>query len=463
MWLRSAYLICLFVGVLTLAGQVAMSARADGEYVAVVTIDGRIDPVSERYLSRSLRSAAEDGGQLVVIRLDTPGGLLTSTRKMVESILSAEVPVAVYVAPAGARAASAGTFITAAANFAVMAPGTNIGAASPISSGGQDLPSTLAKKINEDTRAFIRSIAEARGRNGRALEETVTLARSYSADEAVELNVVDFIAKDLSDLLSQLDGQAVDTVAGPRVLRVMDAEIREFKLSLLDKFLNVVTNPDLVFVFLIIGGLGILAEFMTPGFIGPGVVGAIALALAFLGAGQLPVNWIGVGLILFAMVLFFLEAQEAGIGVFAIGGITCLILGAFLLFGGYFSTPEVAEPGSRVSVWLIGVIPGFMALCLLFFLYIIRPTGSSSGDYSGSQLAIVGKQGVAISDLGPSGKVEVENQQWTAITDPGDLIREREEVTVLAVYGGDVLKVSKALPQARSRRWFGFGKLLRKR
>ena len=441
MRLKFAYLLSLLGFGLLLVGQVLPSATADSDYVGVVTIDGAIDPISARYLARSIDKTTTDGAQLVVIRLDTPGGLLSSTRDMVEEILSAEIPVAVYVAPPGARAASAGTFITAAANFAVVAPGTNIGAASPIAAGGQDLPTTLAKKINEDTRAFIRSIADARGRNARALEETVTHARSYSASEAIKLNVVDFIAIDLTDLLTQLDGRTAKTATGTVVLQTKDADIREIKRTLLENFLKVVANPNLAFILLTIGGLGILAEFLTPGFIGPGVVGAIALGLAFVGMGSLPVNWVGVGLILFAMVLFFLEAQEPGIGIFGIGGVVSFVFGALLFFGGFFSTPDISEPGSRASVWIIGGISGSMAAFLLLFLYLARSSGSSTGYFSSSEGAIVGQLGVAVSDLAPSGTIRVSDKEWTAITDPGDKIQEGEEVRVIGVYGGSVLKV----------------------
>ena len=376
-------LVFLGFGLLVFAPVRAM-AQDEDPHVALVSIDGAIDRLSARFLSRGIRQASSSGAQLVVVTLDTPGGFLSSTRDMVVSMLSAEIPVAVYVSPPGARAASAGTFITAAANFAVMAPGTNIGAASPIAAGGADLPETLAKKINEDTRAFIRSIAVARGRNSQALEETVTIARSYSAAEAIELNVVDIIAADLADLLVQLDGRTAQTASGPVVLRTKNADVREIKRTLLEMFLGVLADPNLAFVLLTIGGLGILAEFLTPGFIGPGVVGAIALALAFLGMGQLSVNWIGTGLILFAMVLFFLEAQEAGIGIFGIGGVISFLLGAFLLFGGYFSTPDISEPGSGVSLWLIGGFGGGMGVVLATFPYLLRPTGSSTGDYSRS-------------------------------------------------------------------------------
>ena len=356
-------------------------------------------------------------------------------------MLSAEIPVAVYVSPPEARAASAGTFITAAANFAVMAPGTNIGAASPIAAGGADLPETLAKKINEDTRAFIRSIAVARGRNSQALEETVTIASSYSAAEAIELNVVDIIAADLADLLVQLDGRTAQTASVSVVLRTKNADVREIKRTLLEMFLGVLADPNLAFVLLTIGGLGILAEFLTPGFIGPGVVGAIALALAFLGMGQLSVNWIGAGLILFAIVLFFLEAHEAGIGIFGIGGVISFLLGAFLLFGGYFSTPDISEPGSGVSLWLIGGFGGGMGVVLATFLYLLRPTGSSTGDYSRSGQGPASQVAVVVSDLDPMGKVRIGEDEWDTTTDLQGAIPEGEEVRVLEAYGG-VLKVA---------------------
>ena len=454
-------LVFLGFGLLVFAPVRAM-AQDEDPHVALVSIDGAIDRLSDRFLSRGIRQASSSGAQLVVVTLDTPGGFLSSTRDMVVSMLSAEIPVAVYVSPPGARAASAGTFITAAANFAVMAPGTNIGAASPIAAGGADLPETLAKKINEDTRAFIRSIAVARGRNSQALEETVTIARSYSAAEAIELNVVDIIAADLADLLVQLDGRTAQTASGPVVLRTKNADVREIKRTLLEMFLGVLADPNLAFVLLTIGGLGILAEFLTPGFIGPGVVGAIALALAFLGMGQLSVNWIGAGLILFAMVLFFLEAQEAGIGIFGIGGVISFLVGAFLLFGGYFSTPDISEPGSGVSLWLIGGFGGGMGVVLATFLYLLRPTGSSTGDYSRSGQGPASQVAVVVSDLDPMGKVRIGEEEWDATTDLQGAIPEGEEVRVLEAYGG-VLKVARKEEPVRTKRWAGRGKIFKKR
>ena len=418
-------------------------ALAISDYVGVVNIDGPIDDISARYLVRALDEATADGAQLAVIRLDTPGGLLSSTRDMVQAILSAQTPVAVYVSPPGARAGSAGTFITAAANFAVMAPSTNIGAASPVAAGGRDIPTTLAKKINEDTRAFIRSIAERRGRNTQALEETVTKARSYSASEAVGGNIVDFIAADLKDLLVQLDGRTAKTSAGPVVLHTRDANVREIEPTLLEGFLRVFANPDVAFVLLAIGGLGILVEMVTPGFIGPGVIGVISLSLAFVAIGNLPVNWIGVGLILFSMILLYLEMAAPGFGIFGIGGLICFALGGFLLFGDVFRTPDIPEPSFRVRLWVLGVTAGMVAVSLLFF---VRATatagGSQTGHISDSKKGLVGQRGVAVSDLTPSGNVRVVNEEWTATTESQSIIHKGEDIRVIGIYG-NILKVTK--------------------
>ncbi len=417
-------------------------AVAATQVVETVKIDGAIDVLSARHLARGIDKAADDGAMLVIVELNTPGGLLSATRDMVEALLTATVPVAVYVSPPGAQAASAGTFIAAAANFAVMAPGTNIGAASPVGPGGEDIPETLAKKVNEDTRAFIRSIAEKRGRNAEALEETVTKARSFSASKAVALNVVDFIATDVNDLLAKVDGQTAKTTAGEVVLRTKDTQVREIKPTLLNNFLSVLANPNLAFLLFVLGAIALLVELISPGFIGPGVVGVIALALAFLGFGNLPVNWIAVGLLLFSMVLFYLETVQPGISVFGIGGAVCLVLGGILLFGGRFSTPDIPEPSLVVSTWLIGVLSGVAVASWLVFIRLVRTEGGTSSGYiSASQGALEGEWGVASSDLAPTGKVLVADEEWTATTEAGNVIRQGEGVKVIGVYG-DVLKVA---------------------
>lgn len=416
-------------------------ALAGSDYVAVLNIDGVIDPVSARYLTRCIDKATEDGARLIVIKLNTPGGLLSSTRDMVEEILGANIPLVVYVSPPGAHAASAGTFITAAANFAVMAPGTNIGAASPVASGGKDLAETLEKKVKEDTMAFIRTIADKRSRNSQALEETVTKARSYSAEEAVEKRVADFIANDLNDLLAQLHGQTVKTATGIITLYTQETSILEIEMTLLERFLSILAKPNIAFMLLSIGQLGILAELLTPGFIGPGVVGVISLALAFIGLGNLPINWVGVGLILFSMLLFFLELQEPGIGIFGIGGLISFVLGAFLLFGD-FGTPDIPTPSFRVSIWVIAVIAGVIGAFMLSLVFLVTTTRRSQVGIISSREAPIGQSGIVVSALAPSGTIRIGDKLWTATTTAGDLIREGEEVIVIGVYGR-VLKVSK--------------------
>jgi len=423
-----------------LAGLVVDTVRAAENHAVVLDIDGTINHVSARYLDRGIDKATSDGAQLIIIELDTPGGYLSSTRDMVEDILSADIPIAVYVSPSGAHAASAGTFITASANFAVMAPGTNIGAASPVASGGEDLPETLEKKINEDTAAFIRSIAAQRNRNSEALEETVTKAKSYSAAEAVEKDVVDFIANDLADLLAQLDGKTAETAAGTVTLHTQGISIRQVDMNLLERFLSVLANPDIVFVLLSVGGLGLLVELFTPGFIGPGVVGVTCYALAFVAMGNMPVNWVGAGLILFSVILFYLELQEAGIGIFGIGGVISFLLGAFLLFGG-FGTPDIPTPNFRVALWVIGIATGVMGAFLVLFLRLARTVTWSPVATSPSGKKLLGQSGVALSVLAPSGKVRVGKESWTATTTTGNLIEEGEKVEVIGIYGR-VLKVT---------------------
>lgn len=238
--LRPIGALLLALGLLSLALSFwASPGQAKGDYIGVVGVDGAIDSISSRYLSRALDKAAGDEAVLVIVELDTPGGRLDSTRDMVEAILGSRAPVAVFVFPSGARAASAGTFITAAANFAVMAPATNIGAASPISGTGEDLPDTLGRKVIEDTLAFTRAISEKRDRNAEALAATVTEAKAYSATEALEIDIIDFIAADRDDLLAQVHGRTADTAAGPVVVDTDGVRVRELNMSFLERFLSV--------------------------------------------------------------------------------------------------------------------------------------------------------------------------------------------------------------------------------
>ncbi len=427
-------------GGLLLVQTVAPTSAASG-HIDVMEISGTIDPISASYLARVIDKANEEDADLVVILLDTPGGLLSSTRDMVEKLLESGVPIAVYVSPGGAQAASAGTFVTAAANFAVMAPGTNIGAASPIASGGEDLPETLASKVTQDTAAFIRSIAEERGRNIEALESTVLEARSFTASEAVENNVVDFIADNLDDLIAQLDGKSATTSSGTLTLKTKGLPIQKVNMNALERFLSVIANPDIAFLLLSIGSLGILIEFLSPGALFPGIFGVLALVLGFVALGNLSFNWAGLGLLAFSMLLFFLELQAPGIGIFGVAGVISFFLGAFLLFGG-FSTPPIPTPSFRISLWLISTVTALLAAILILFLRTIIV--SRHAITISTTKPLIGSVGVVSSDLAPKGMVQMESEVWSAVPEKEDeTIKAGTRVKVVSLEGL-TLKVTKA-------------------
>ena len=419
------------------------SISADGPSVLVIEIDGNIEPLTADRIARGIDEARGQGSSLVVIRLDTPGGLLDSTREIVEEILESDIPVAVYVGPAGARAASAGTFVAAAANFAVMAPGTNIGAATPVKADGQDIPETLARKVSADTSAFIRSIAQARNRNAEALEKTVLLAAAYSAEEALDLGVIDLIAPDMASMLDQLDGRTTTTSTGQVTVSTDGASVRELDRTFMEYALGILASPNVVFALFLIGGIALLVEIVVPGLFGPGIVGVVLLALAFVGFFNLPGSWLGVALIALAMGLFYGETIAPGFGPFGAGGIVCLVLGAVLLFGNFFSPSDLPEPSFMVSPIMIGVMTALMTATWIFFIRSARTEGGTSTGFQSEEAAMLeGQWGVAVSDIQPSGKVWVANEEWSASTDPGGLIKEGEEVRVVGVYG-EVLKVEK--------------------
>lgn len=418
----------LLVWAASMIGQAyAQSASASAP---VIEITGTINPVKVRYLERALQQAAESEAPFLVIRLDTPGGLLHSTREMVELQLESEIPTVVYVAPRGAQAGSAGTFLTAAANFAVMAPGTNIGAATPVSASGQDMDETLSNKVTNDTAAFMRSIAEERGRNGAKLEETVLMGASFTASEAAALGMVDFVANDEQDLLTQLDGREVKTRSASWVLETGSVELEALEKSALESFLEFLADPNVAFLLLTIGGLAVIIELFNPGMIVPGVVGAVLLILAFLALGSLPVNWAGVALIALAMVLAFLETQVNGFGILGVGAALCLILGGFLLFA-QFGDPSPTLPPVSVNPWLIVATVGSLGAGLLYLVWTIRQ--SQKEERGGDTIHLVGRTGVVVTELAPRGVIRMEEGNWTAVTDDDRVIPEGERVIVVAM------------------------------
>ena len=423
----------IFFGVLVFLGLAgSVLAQVQAPHALLVRVDGIINPVKERLIARTIQSAEADGATLVIIELDTPGGLLSSTRTIVEQLLAAEVPTVVYVSPQGAQAGSAGTFITAAANFAVMAPGTNIGAATPVSATGQDLDETLANKATNDAAALIRSIAQERSRNAEKLEETVRQAASFTAREAQDLNVIDFVAQDLDELLAHLDGRTVQTAAGPVTLDTRDLQQRRVEKSVLEHFLEFISDPNVSFILLTLGSIGIVVELFNPGLIVPGVIGVIALLLAFLALGNLPVNWAGVAFILLAVILAVLEAQVAGWGILGIGAIISFVVGALILFT-QFGGGSPTLPPISVNRWLVAGSAGALGLGLLYLARTIYQ--SRKAVLQPDQPTLVGEMGTVTLELAPRGLVRVGSQNWTAVSEDGNVISVGESVRVTGVDG----------------------------
>ena len=427
-----ASIVAVFLG---LAGSMVRHAEAQESSrppVVHIKMDGVINQVKTRYLERATEKALETGAALIIIEIDTPGGLLDSTRDIVELLLGSPIPTAVYVSPPGARAGSAGTFITAAANFAVMAPGTNIGAATPVSGSGRDLEETLASKVENDAAALIRSIAEERGRNAMLLEATVREAASYTAREALDGNVVDFIAEDIEQLLSLLDGQKAQTPAGESTLETEELPLLELDKNLLETILEFLADPNVSFLLLTIGGLGIVIELFSPGLIAPVVVGVICLILAFVALGNLPVNWAGVALIILAIVLAAAEVAVVGFGVLGVASALCLVIGGLLLFA-QFGDASPTLPPLSVNRWLV-ISTGIVAAGSV--VYLARMAVKSRRERpQDPTLAIVGMSGYVTAALAPRGTVRVANDTWTAVSSDGERIEAGESISVVAVDG----------------------------
>ena len=421
----------LAVGLVGVTESGRAQAAQGGDHVAmVVELDGAIDNVSARYIKRSLERAASDGVGLVIIQLDTPGGLLDSTRDIVTDIFASPVPVVVYVAPEGAQAASAGTFVAAAASINAMAPATNIGAASVVGAGGEDLPETLQKKANEDAAAFLRSIADRRGRDVDALEAAVFEATAYSAAEAVELGIADFVATDIGDLLSRLDGTEIEVSDGVVTLRTTGTVIERVDMNIIERSLSFLANPNIAFLFISIGGIALIVEIWNVGLWIPGTIGVILLLLGFAGVGQLPFSWAGVGLLVMALVLFLLEAQAPGIGYFGAAGTVCLILGGIFLVG-FFGPPEIPGPQIGVSRWLLYGVAITAGLVVLWFANEVRQ--SRRNDRYVSPVAherIVGMDAVVQVRLAPAGEVRVAGETWSAELEGSGVAEIGESVVV---------------------------------
>jgi membrane-bound serine protease (ClpP class) len=411
--LRLVSVLAVAVGLL---GMVA--AGADVNTVLVGRIEGVINPITERYVDRVLDEAEQRGVAAVVFQIDTPGGLIDSTYKITGRFLAARVPVVTFVEPPGARAASAGTFITMAGHVAAMAPSTNIGAAHPVDSSGGDIQGDLRLKAENDAVAHIVNIAKARGRNEQWAEDAVRKSVSIGADEAAKIGVVDVIANDVPDLLAKIDGRTVTTAAGATKLATKAATLVDATPNPIETLLHLIVDPQIAVLLFTVGTYGIIFELSNPSLIFPGIIGVIAVVLALFAFGTLDASATGVALMVFAILLFVAEIKIASHGLLTAGGIAALVVGTIILF-----PPITTFPGLRVSVDPI-VIAAVALVSGGFFFYVARFAVSIRHlSWAGGSPALVGATGVAKSDIGPNGVAYVAGEHWSVRSEGGAIAK----------------------------------------
>ena len=397
-------------------------STAAGKHIKVITIAESINPGTAAFLARGTRQAVEDEAALIVLQLDTPGGLVSSMRTMVKTIMNAPIPVVVYVSPSGAQAASAGVFVVMAADIAAMAPGTNIGAAHPVVAGGKEMDETMDEKVVNDLVAFIKSIASRRGRNAEWAEEAVRKSVSVTAEEALKLKVIDLVAQDMNDLMLKLEGWSVQTKEGEKKLALKGLGRETVQENLRDKILKTISNPNIAYLLMLIGLAGLYFELSHPGAIFPGVIGGICLILAFYAFQTLSVNYAGVLLILLGAILFLLEIKVTSYGMLSVGGVICLTLGSIMLF-------DTETTGLRIS-WSV-LIPAVLVISGFFvavaFLALRAHMARPRTGYQG----LIGEIAVAQEPLAPEGKVFVHGELWNATSE--DIVPVGGRVEVIAV------------------------------
>jgi membrane-bound serine protease (ClpP class) len=388
-------------------------------HINIIQIKDSINPGVQDFIEYAIKRSVDDKAECLIILLDTPGGLMTSMRGISQAILNSQVPIVVYVYPSGAQAASAGVFITVAADIAAMAPGTNIGAAHPVTSGGGEVPSSMNEKVLNDTLAFARSIAAQRGRNAEWMEDSVRKSVSATADEAFKLNVIDLVADNLPALIKRLDGWHLQRGETTVVLRTQGAEQVTISPSLQHSILRIISNPNLAYILLMIGLAGLYFELSSPGAVVPGVVGGISLILALYALQTLPVNYAGFLIILLALVFFFVEIKVASHGLLSLAGVLCMVLGSIMLF----RSPE--EPGQIA----LSVLLPTTAVVSLFFAAVARLAfrAQSAKPQTGGD-AMVGMIGRVQSEIDQEGKVFVSGELWNAISDQRIAVGEKVEV-----------------------------------
>jgi membrane-bound serine protease (ClpP class) len=417
----------LFLGLFVMQ---PLHVRASGQVALVLTIDGAITPAMQGYLTRGIQAAEQSDANVIILQLNTPGGGLGPMQGMAEAMRASRVPVVVYVTPRGAWAGSAGTIITLAGHAAAMAPETAIGAASPVGSQGQNLGTTEQAKTTEIMKATVRSLAERRGPEAVALAEaTIEYAKAVSANEALKSHLVDFVANDISDLLTQLDGFTVQMADGPRVLHTSGATQQALPMSFIEQLLQFLVDPNIVFLLLAIGVQALLIELTHPGAWVPAFFGVVCLSLAAYGLGILPVNWFGLIFIVMAFVLFVLDLKTPTHGALTIAGVASFIVGALVLFN---STG--APQFQRVSLPLVifvGVFTGAIFAIILGYALRAQRRPVITGRES-----LGGRTGIAVSEFDPSGQVQAAGELWSAdIVDDSGKIHKGDPVEVVKVEG----------------------------
>ena len=414
----------IFLCALCILGFSIHHACGEQKTVTVIELEGTINPGTAQFVTKSLKQAETGEHPLVIIRLDTPGGLDTSMRSIVKAILNSSIPVVVYVAPRGARAASAGVMITIAAHVAAMAPQTNIGAAHPVSAGGKEIDKTMSEKVVNDMVAYVRSIAKDRGRNEDWVEKAVRESVSITAEVAAQKKVIDLVARDVHDLLDLLDGREIQfgkttvtlKTAGLKVVRVMP--------GWRDRVLDTISNPNIAYILMMIGLAGLYFELANPGAILPGVVGAISLVLAFFSFQTLPVNYAGFLLIALAIIFFIAEIKVTSYGLLSVAGLISLILGSVMLFEDVGVSLKLMMP----TVALVGCF--FVVIALLAFrAFKTKPASGMEG--------LMGETGVVEERIDPHGLIFAHGEYWKATSD--EVVEEGEKVRVIDAQGLELI------------------------
>lgn len=376
----------------------------------VISVDGIITSPTAKYIAASIEEAHKESAEGLVILLDTPGGLDTAMRDIAKSILNAPLPVIVYVYPSGARAASAGVIITQAAHVAAMAPGTNIGAAHPVAIGigGGTMDKTMSKKVENDAAAYARSIARSKGRSEEWVEKAVRKSESITAEEALKLKVIDYVATDLEKLLIAIDQKEIKLLQGKKKISTKNAVINNKKMGTRQGILAVISDPNISYILLLIGLAGLYFELSTPGAILPGVIGGISLLLAFFGLSTLPVNYTGILLIIFGVILFIAEIKVMSHGMLTVGGVISLIMGSLLLF-------DTTEPALKISLQVL--IPAVIVASAFFIVVIwLAVKAQMRKHFSGTE-ALIGIEASAVTEINTEGKVFVKGEYWKAASE----------------------------------------------